>query len=122
LRLIEGISQKNLAQVVGVFPTTIINWEKDRHKPARKCLRKLAKVLNPDPKQFVQYDGVICNRQKRILEFLKQQETATQKECGQALNLTWDLHRDLSYLMDIGVVEREFRGNTAYYRLCQPAQ
>ena len=117
LRIIKGYSQKEVAQMVGVYPSSVINWEKNRYLPCRKYIRKLAKVLDPDPFELVQFEGVLSKLHKQILEFFEENPMSTQKECKEALGISWDLHKELLYLLDIGILEREFKGKTAHYRV-----
>jgi transcriptional regulator with XRE-family HTH domain len=44
-RKLLGLSQKDLAQVIGIDPSTVRYWEKGRHKPSRKLLKILAAYL-----------------------------------------------------------------------------
>jgi ribosome-binding protein aMBF1 (putative translation factor) len=39
------MSQKRLAQLLGVDPTTIRDWEHKKHKPISKSLRKIDEFL-----------------------------------------------------------------------------
>jgi transcriptional regulator with XRE-family HTH domain len=41
-RRLLGLSQKDLARLIGVDPCTIRSWEKDRHKPNKELLGILA--------------------------------------------------------------------------------
>lgn len=45
----SGISQKKLAQKIGVDESTIIRWEKQRSKPNMKYLPLLCKALGVQP-------------------------------------------------------------------------
>src|SRR5436190_2224367 len=41
----RGISASELARLVGVTPTAVWNWEKNRTTPRRPALEQIAKVL-----------------------------------------------------------------------------
>jgi transcriptional regulator with XRE-family HTH domain len=40
-----GLSQRKLAEQLGVDPTTLRDWEAGRHRPTQKSLRVIARVL-----------------------------------------------------------------------------
>lgn len=44
-RRLLGLSQKDLARLIGVDPCTIRSWEKSRHRPERKHLKRLAAFI-----------------------------------------------------------------------------
>ena len=44
-RKVLGLSQKELAKRLDVDPTTVRGWEAGRHKPIRRCLEKIGRVL-----------------------------------------------------------------------------
>ena len=44
-RLIHGLSQRKLAEVLGVDPTTLARWEKGRSRPGTRMRKRLAEVL-----------------------------------------------------------------------------
>ncbi len=44
-RLEKGLRQKDLAILLGVNEMTIVNWELDRRKPARRHMERLKKLL-----------------------------------------------------------------------------
>jgi transcriptional regulator with XRE-family HTH domain len=41
-RRLLGLSQKDLARLIGVDPSTIRSWEKGKHKPSKPLMRILA--------------------------------------------------------------------------------
>jgi len=43
-----GLFQKDVAEIIGVTPDTITNWEKGRTKPCRKNLRRIEEFLIND--------------------------------------------------------------------------
>jgi len=45
-RTARGVSHRELARAIGVDPSTVNSWERGEHKPSRKCLRMLAKVIS----------------------------------------------------------------------------
>ncbi len=44
-RLERGLRQKDLAIVLGVNEMTIVNWELDRRKPAKRHLERLGELV-----------------------------------------------------------------------------
>ena len=40
-RRVHGLSQKKLAEQLGVDPTTLADWERGRHQPSKRLLEKL---------------------------------------------------------------------------------
>ena len=61
LRMLKGWSQKELANRIVTRPETIVNWEKGQHTPQRKTIPKLIKVLDGDPWEAVNFDGVLTD-------------------------------------------------------------
>ena len=47
-RIANGISQGQLAEMVGVDETTILSWEKNEHKPMPRKLKKLEELINQE--------------------------------------------------------------------------
>jgi DNA-binding XRE family transcriptional regulator len=45
-RRIHGLSQKKLAGLLGIDQTTLAGWERGKHQPLKKNLRKLLGFLN----------------------------------------------------------------------------
>jgi len=43
-RRIQGLTQKNLAEQLGVDPMTLAGWEKGEHKPKKRLLDRLLKL------------------------------------------------------------------------------
>jgi transcriptional regulator with XRE-family HTH domain len=41
-----GLTQKKLAELLGIDPTTLGRWERNESKPLKKLLEKLNKFLN----------------------------------------------------------------------------
>ena len=46
-RIEHGLSQEDLAKVVGVNESTVFNWERDLHVPFPKKLKLLDEILKP---------------------------------------------------------------------------
>ena len=44
-RRLHGLTQKKLAHLLGIDPTTIGHWERDEHWPQKKLLNKLGPTL-----------------------------------------------------------------------------
>jgi transcriptional regulator with XRE-family HTH domain len=52
LREDKFLTQEELAELVGTTPLTISRWENGKRKPRFKSIRKLAGVLNVNPKEI----------------------------------------------------------------------
>ncbi len=52
LRENSFLTQEELAEKVGVTSLTISRWENGKRKPRLKSIRKLAAVLQVDPKEI----------------------------------------------------------------------
>ena len=48
-RRIYGLTQKKLAEQLGVDPTTLAGWEKGEHRPTRQPLDKLTSLFTSFP-------------------------------------------------------------------------
>ena len=48
-RRIRGISQKKLAHLVGLDPSTVSNWERGENQPSKRLLDKLNSFFNSFP-------------------------------------------------------------------------
>lgn len=116
LRILKGWSQQELAQSIGTHPEVIVNWEKGRHIPQRRTIPKLIRTLDSDPWEAIKFDGVLIERQWQILSHFGKETTFTYEECMELLCVA-ELHKDLEYLVDIGVLERRVKGNTESYRI-----
>jgi len=68
LRILKGWSQKELANRIGAYPTTMIDWEKGRCIPARKWVIELINALDADVWETIQFDGVLTKRQREIIK------------------------------------------------------
>ena len=44
-RLIHGLSQKRLAKILGIDPTTLARWEKGKATPSKKLSERLLDLL-----------------------------------------------------------------------------
>ena len=53
LRERRFLSHRELAQLAGVSPTTVLNLEKGQAEPQRRTFRKLAKALGVEPEELV---------------------------------------------------------------------
>ena len=47
------LTQEELAERVGVSPSTVVNIERDNREPHFRTIRKLAKALDVQPKELV---------------------------------------------------------------------
>ena len=51
-RLMHGLSQKKMAKVLRIDPTTLARWEKGKDTPSKKLSQRLVDLLDyPDPGQ-----------------------------------------------------------------------
>jgi transcriptional regulator with XRE-family HTH domain len=48
-RRLRGLTQKELAQRLGVDPSTIASWERGDHQPSRRLANLLGQMLCPSP-------------------------------------------------------------------------
>jgi len=48
-RRVRGLSQKKLAEQLGVDPTTVAGWERGKHPPAKRLRSKLISFLTSTP-------------------------------------------------------------------------
>jgi transcriptional regulator with XRE-family HTH domain len=46
-RKVLGLSQRKMAEKLGVDPATLMGWEAGRHQPTRKSLEGIARTLPP---------------------------------------------------------------------------
>jgi transcriptional regulator with XRE-family HTH domain len=115
LRMLNGWSQKELANRIVARPETIVNWEKGQHTPQRKTIPKLIGTLDADPWEAIRFDGVITERQRRILTHFSGKAAFTFGECME-LFCVGEVHKDLGYLVDIEILDRQVKGDTEYYR------
>lgn len=53
LREERFLSHRELAQLAGVSPTTVLNLEKGQAEPQRRTIRKLAAALNVEPHELL---------------------------------------------------------------------
>ena len=45
-RKLHGLTQRNLAKLLSVDETTIRDWENGKHKPMKKLLNRISKLVN----------------------------------------------------------------------------
>jgi DNA-binding XRE family transcriptional regulator len=62
LKILKGLSQKELAKKIGAEHSTIIDWEKGRYAPRRKTIIELINTLSSESWEAVKYDGVLTDR------------------------------------------------------------
>jgi len=113
LRILKGWSQKDLANRIEAYPTTMIDWEKGRFIPARKWILKLIKSLDADVWKAIQFDGILTERQREIITAFPGR-IFTHRDCVRLLGKQY-LYGDLDYLVDLGILERKIKGITGYY-------
>jgi transcriptional regulator with XRE-family HTH domain len=46
-RRVYGLTQKKLAELLGVDPTTLAGWESEKHVPTKYLLAKLTAIISP---------------------------------------------------------------------------
>lgn len=52
LRITQGLTQKALAEKIGVSPITVFQWEHGKYHPTPSIVPKLAEALKVTPKQL----------------------------------------------------------------------
>jgi transcriptional regulator with XRE-family HTH domain len=114
LRILKGWSQRELGRRVGLCFPTIIDYEKGRYIPQRKLVVRLLRALDADVWYAIQFDGVLTERQKDILKAFPSQKFTH----GDCIELTGSryLHDDLLYLVELGILDKQSKGRTGYYR------
>lgn len=58
LRVVQGLSQLEIAEKLGVTAVAISNWESDRSQPRQHRMSDLAKILGVPSQQLVAHAGV----------------------------------------------------------------
>lgn len=116
-RIDNGLFARELGNLVGVTEDTILNWEKNRTHPAHEQLLLLKEHLKINPFSIVEFDGTISERERSILELVKERKSITSKECQITLGLRQrDAQNGLYFLYKLGVLHRELgKRNTARY-------
>lgn len=115
LRILKGWSQRELARRIGACSTTIIDWEKDRYTPARKWIVRLIKVLDGDPWEAIEFGGVITERQRAIVKAFPD-KVFKHGDCVNLLGFRY-FYDDLEYLVNLGILEKQSKGKTGYYKV-----
>ena len=57
-RIEAGMTQGQLAKVVGVLQPILSSWERNSHRPQEKFLKRLNQVLNIDVMALVVYNQI----------------------------------------------------------------
>ena len=61
-------------------------------------------------------ESIITIRQKKIIEYMKEHEKITRKECIEILNVSKDTaFRELDFLQEKGMIRRMGKGRNVYY-------
>lgn len=116
LRLIKGWSQRRLAQKIETWPTTILNWEKDRYIPRRGTIIRFIRELDADAWEAIKFDDIITDRQRKILSSFEGKPSFTHRDCIELLKVDY-LYDDLKYLVNLGVLDEEQKENKIFYRI-----
>jgi transcriptional regulator with XRE-family HTH domain len=58
MREVRGLTQAQLAHLLGVSESTIARWEMDVHMPAESMVGKLARALRCRPRDLFPWDFV----------------------------------------------------------------
>jgi transcriptional regulator with XRE-family HTH domain len=45
-RKTKGLNQRKLAQLLGIDQTTIRDWERNKHRPSKKLLKTVSKIIS----------------------------------------------------------------------------
>ena len=117
LRMQKGWPQRELARRIGSYPTTIVGWEKDRCVPARKWIIELVKILDADAWEAIQFNGILTERQRCILKAFPD-KVFTHSDCVEPLGFHY-LYKDLQYLVDLGILEKQSKARTGYYQIAK---
>ncbi len=106
-RFEKDLFAKELASLIGVTEDTIINWENSRTYPSQKKVILLKERLNIDPLELMEFDGAILERQKSIVNLIKERGSITRRKCQDLLGLRQqDAQNYLYFLYRLGVLGR----------------
>ncbi len=76
----RGMNQSALANLLGVTPTAVWNWEQGNSLPRRPMLAKLAKVLGVDESYLT--DGEEVDNSARVDEILDEAKASLAQTLG----------------------------------------
>lgn len=74
LREEKGLTQKQLAVLIGVSERSVNNWERGKIKPKMIYLEKMAEMLSADA-SLILIDGLIGDAEKKEVDVLSYKET-----------------------------------------------
>jgi len=57
MRVIRGLSQKELAEKLGKSPNVITHWEKGRNKPDAETIERICEILTVSPNYLMGWDN-----------------------------------------------------------------
>lgn len=69
LRLSKGMSQKDVAEVLGVGQTIVAYWEKGEREIKATVVAKLADLYNVTPSYLMGYEDTIVYNENEVLRF-----------------------------------------------------
>ncbi len=113
LRKQAGLSQKALAERLGISGPAIAQWETGRHRPDTRWLPKLASLLNCQPSDLrpdlFQYPACIAPKPSDPVPLPAKTElsvlSCTAPESDDHPNIDWSEHTDLVRLESAGMAE-----------------
>ena len=74
-RINAKISQIDLAETIGVHPTTVSGWELSKNGPERKYIKRCADLFGYDYDQLLELDRSVYKRQGQLRQTPKKKPT-----------------------------------------------
>ena len=65
-RKAAGLTQRQLAQMVGVANTSVSNWEKDLSRPDADLIQKLCAILQLQPNEFYGTQAAVLGEVRNV--------------------------------------------------------
>lgn len=117
-RIEKNLLAKELADLIGVTEDTVLNWEKDRTNPSQRLILILKERMNISPFDLIEYDVAILEKQKSIINLIRELGSITRAECQELLGLRQQYAQNyLYFLYRLGVLKRTIgkRRKATYY-------
>jgi transcriptional regulator with XRE-family HTH domain len=93
LRKLEGLTQRQLAQKIGVSEGQISHYEKDTNKPTLEGLKKMAKVFNVLPSELLkEFSETIVENTDNEIQPMQEENNASD---------LLEQKKDLAYILDL---------------------
>ena len=103
----KDLLAKELADLIGVTEDTVLNWEKNRTTPSQRLTLILKERLDIDPFDLIGFDGAISEKQKSIVNLIRERRSITRAECQELLGLHQQYAQNyLYFLYRLGVLRR----------------